>query len=65
MSPAEALRCATANGGLAADPAGGRGTLMPGQLADFVVVDGNPLEDITVFQDHTRLTVYKGGVHFA
>ncbi|MEM9623306.1 MAG: amidohydrolase family protein [Pseudomonadota bacterium] len=61
MSPAEALRCATANGGLAADPEGGRGTLAAGQLADFVVVDGNPLEDITILQDHSRLTVYKSG----
>jgi len=60
MSPGEALICATAHGGLAADPAGGRGTLAPGQLADFVIVDGNPLEDITVLQDHGKLTVFKG-----
>jgi imidazolonepropionase-like amidohydrolase len=62
MSPAEALICATRYGGLAADPDGGRGTLEPGKLADLVIVDGDPLADITHLQDHARLTVMKGGV---
>ncbi len=61
MTPAQALICATRNGGLAADPGGGRGTLAAGKLADFVAVDGNPLRDIRVLQDHARLRVYKGG----
>lgn len=62
MSPAEALICATRNGGLAADPGGGRGTLEAGTLADLVIVDGNPLTDIRILQDHSRLDVMKGGV---
>jgi imidazolonepropionase-like amidohydrolase len=62
MSPAQALVCATRNGGLAADPNGQRGTLQEGSLADIVLVDGNPLEDITVLQDLGRLDVIKGGV---
>jgi imidazolonepropionase-like amidohydrolase len=62
MSPAEALICATRNGGLAADPSGGRGTLVPGALADLVIVDGDPLADITVLQDHLKLQVMKGGM---
>ncbi len=64
MSPAEALRCATQNGGLAMNPNGRLGTLAANSHADFVIVDGNPLEDIRVLQDHARLTVYKGGVNF-
>lgn len=38
------------------------GTLEPGKLADFIVVDGNPLEDVRILQDQDRiLQVYKGG----
>ena len=62
MPPAEALICATRYGGLAADPDGGRGTLEPGKLADLVIVDGDPLADITILQDHARLNVMKDGV---
>ncbi len=61
MRPAEALVCATRNGGEAMDPTGSLGTLQPGTLADFVLVDGNPLADIRVLQDHGRLQVFKGG----
>ncbi|MEM1433079.1 MAG: amidohydrolase family protein [Pseudomonadota bacterium] len=62
MRPAEALICATRNGGLAADPQGGRGTLVEGSLADLVIVDGDPLTDIRILQDHSKLTVLKGGL---
>ena len=61
MRPAEALLCATRNGGRAMDPAGSLGTLEAGTAADVVVVDGDPLEDIKVLQDHAKLTVIKGG----
>ena len=62
MRPAEALVCATRNGGQAMDPSGALGTLEAGTAADLVLVDGDPLQDITVLQDHARLTVIKGGV---
>lgn len=65
MRPAEALLCATRNGGLAADPEGGRGTLVEGSLADAVIVDGDPLADIRILQDHSRLSVMKGGQQYA
>jgi imidazolonepropionase-like amidohydrolase len=40
------------------------GTLEPGKLADLVVVNGDPLADITILQDRTRLSVMKGGAWF-
>ena len=61
MRPAEALLCATRNGGKAFRGDGGLGTLSPGSTADFIVVDGDPLSDIRVLQDHARLQVHKGG----
>ncbi len=61
MSPAEALLCATRNGGQAMDPGGRLGTLEADTLADFLVVDGDPMRDITCLQDHSLLQVYKGG----
>ena len=61
MSPAEALLCATRNGGWAFDPGGSVGTLEPETLADLVVVDGDPLTDVRVLQDVSRLRVMKNG----
>jgi imidazolonepropionase-like amidohydrolase len=37
------------------------GTLEAGKLADILLVDGDPLTDITVLQDVERITVYKEG----
>ena len=63
MSAGEALLCATKNGGLAVDPAGGRGTLEVGKLADALIIDGNPLRDVRILQDHTLISVIKNGQH--
>lgn len=65
MRNAESLICATRNGGQAFDPDGSVGTLEEGTLADLIIVDGNPLEDITVLQDHSKLTVMKDGVQYS
>ena len=62
MRPAEALLCATRNGGEAFDPSGSLGTLAKGSIADLVLVAGDPLDDITVLQDESLLTVIKSGV---
>ena len=62
MSPAEALICATRYGGQAFDAGGSVGTLEAGTLADLVIVDGDPMTDIKVLQDHQKLTVIKDGV---
>ena len=61
MSSAEALLCATRNGGQAFDPKGSLGTLEVGTLADLVVVKGNPLADVRILQQHGNLTVMKDG----
>lgn len=61
MSPAEALICATRNGGDAFDPEGRAGVLRGGAWADLVIVDGDPLADVRILQEHARLTVMKGG----
>jgi imidazolonepropionase-like amidohydrolase len=38
------------------------GTLEPGNYADLIVVDGNPLEDISLLEDRRNIThVMKGG----
>jgi imidazolonepropionase-like amidohydrolase len=62
MSSGEALLCATRNGGQAMDANGSLGTLKPDSLADVILVDGDPIADIRVLQDASRLTVIKDGV---
>ena len=61
-SPFDALLAATRDGGAAADPDGMVGTLEEGKYADLVIVDGDPLADVTVLQDHARIpAVMKDG----
>ncbi len=60
MTPLEALRCATLNGarylGMEAD----LGSLAPGKLADLVILEASPLDDL---RHSTSITqVMKGGV---
>jgi imidazolonepropionase-like amidohydrolase len=38
------------------------GTLEPGKLADILLIEGDPLADVAILQDHQRITVYKDGV---
>jgi len=37
------------------------GTLEAGKLADILLVDGDPLSDITIMQNPESITVYKQG----
>jgi imidazolonepropionase-like amidohydrolase/Tol biopolymer transport system component len=46
LTPHEALRSATYNGAKSLGMDRDIGTLAPGKLADIVVIDGNPLQDI-------------------
>lgn len=62
MSPAEALLCATRDGGRAADPTGMLGTLEAETAADLVIVDGDPTQDVSVLQEVDRIVgVMKAG----
>jgi imidazolonepropionase-like amidohydrolase len=62
MSSMQALQAAT---GWAAECLGidrDVGTIQPGKLADLVLIDGDPLQDITVLQDLQRIRlVFKEG----
>lgn len=61
----DTLVAATRDAGAAMDPGGMVGTLEEGTWADLVVVDGDPLTDITVLQDHAKIiAVMKDGVMY-
>src|SRR3984885_2670653 len=62
FTPAEALRCATSV--TARFMANGKriGVLEAGRFADFIAVDGSPLENISILQDKSRIRhVFIGG----
>jgi imidazolonepropionase-like amidohydrolase len=62
MTPMEAIVAATRNGAFAMRMEGEVGTLEPGRVADVLVVDGDPLADVTVLQDPERIVeVIKDG----
>jgi imidazolonepropionase-like amidohydrolase len=67
FEPWEVLRAATAYGGEAwAGQSGEKlGRVLPGYLADLIVVDGNPLADLSLFQDRNALlAIMKDGVFY-
>ena len=62
FTAAEALRAATRYGGQIMGMADELGLVRPGFLADLVLVDGDPLEEIGILQDRDRLAaVMKDG----
>ena len=62
MSPLQAISCGTKEAAFAVDPQG-IGSLENGRWADVLVVDGDPVADISLLQDKSRLrALYKGGV---
>ena len=62
FSPAEALKCATVNNGEFVRENGQVGSLKVGKLADILVINGDPLADITVLQDRSRICeIIQGG----
>ncbi|NNN38097.1 amidohydrolase family protein [Streptomyces sp. S3(2020)] len=63
FTPAEALRAATLHGGRIMGMGDELGLVREGFLADLVLVDGDPLEDIAILQDRRRLAaIMKDGV---
>ena len=65
FSEAETLHCATAIGARAMDMADELGLIREGYLADLLLVDGDPLKDIAIFQDKSKLRMIMkdGKVH--
>ena len=62
-SAADALVCATRNGGLAMDGSGDLGTLEPGKLADLILVNGDVLADVRLLNGPANIAmVMKDGV---
>ena len=64
-SPMEALVAATKLGGEVMGRPGELGVVKPGALADLLLVDGDPLADIAILQDHSaiRMIMKDGALH--
>ena len=60
-SPEEALLCATRNGADAMLMSGQIGRIQQGYLADFILVGGNPYEDVACLNAENILTTVKDG----
>ncbi len=62
LSPMDAIICATRNNAQALGIDDRIGTLIPGKQADLLVVDGDPLMDITLLQSPENIAqIFKGG----
>jgi imidazolonepropionase-like amidohydrolase len=61
FTPAAALRAATQFGGEIMGMADDLGLIRPGYLADLLLVDGDPLEDIAILSDPGALAVVMTG----
>ncbi len=60
--PAEALVCATRYGADLMGLGDQAGQVRDGFLADLLLVDGDPVADVTILQDRRRLVgIWKGG----
>ncbi len=64
-SAADALICATRNGGQAMREQGDLGTLAAGQLADLILVNGDVLADVSILADPARIAMVMkdGAIH--
>jgi imidazolonepropionase-like amidohydrolase len=56
LSPLEAIQAGTEGSALAVNGEGRLGVIAPGMAADVLVVDGDPVADIRVLQDRSRLS---------
>ncbi len=61
MTPMQAIVAATSTASQCVHMSKDIGTLEPGKLADLLVVDGNPLEDISILEDKARLLLIMQG----
>jgi imidazolonepropionase-like amidohydrolase len=65
LTAAEALRSATEVGGQLMDMSGELGLIRQGYLADLLLVEGDPVEDISILQDQAMLAaiIKDGRIH--
>ncbi len=62
LKPMDAIVCATRNNAMALGLSDQIGTIEPGKKADLLIVDGDPLKDITILQDPKKiLHIFKDG----
>jgi imidazolonepropionase-like amidohydrolase len=61
ISPLEIIGWATRNGAQLAGQGDDLGIVGPGRIADLLVIDGDPVEDIGVLADRAPLAVLNGG----
>ncbi|QEL27078.1 amidohydrolase family protein (plasmid) [Bosea sp. F3-2] len=66
LSPIEIIRSATTVGAQILRMEGKLGTLKAGAYADFILVDGDPLKDFSLFQEQGRhlAAIVKGGIFY-
>jgi len=63
MRASDALLLATRNAADALSMASELGTIEKGKIADLLVIDGNPVNDIRILQDHSKIKlVLKDGI---
>jgi imidazolonepropionase-like amidohydrolase len=55
MSNVEAIQTATSNAALTVGLADHVGAVLPGMLADLLMIDGDPAADLTILQDRNRI----------
>jgi imidazolonepropionase-like amidohydrolase len=55
LSAVEILRSATSVNAALLNKTGEVGAVVPGAFADLLVIDGNPLDDVTVLEQHDRI----------
>jgi imidazolonepropionase-like amidohydrolase len=62
LTPMEAITASTQSAALALGLDAQTGTLQPGKLADLLIVDGDPLSDLTLLEaPHNILAIFQGG----
>jgi imidazolonepropionase-like amidohydrolase len=63
FTPAQALRAATTHGARMLPASQNVGGIAVGRRADFLLVNGDPLHDVALLQDKSKLQTYLGGQH--
>lgn len=65
MGPMKAILCTTRDNAELMGMSDKVGTIEPGKYADFILLDGNPLDDVTIFQNRDKiLAIVQGGKFF-